>query len=390
MDADEFKEAFSLKEKFENVKVPEGEMSPRERFFSIMEFKKPDRIIDNEFGYWKDTLKRWHNEGLPEYVNSNEKADLYFGFDNWRKRLPSNAFLNPSFEPEIISDDGEHQVIYDANRVKCEIFSDGADTIPHYLDFPIKDKESYQEFKKKLQPTIEKRIPENITKIGEQVKDRNYILENYAGSTAGVIRNWMGFENIAMGIYDQPELLNEILEDLSNIRCAIATEVTKNMSIDLVAWWEDIAFKTGPIVTPSFFIDSCGPTIKKVMDIYKNSGTLYSYVDCDGNFSRLMPGWFDNGVNIMFPLEVASGIHPETLRQDHGAIRMMGGVDKTVLLLEKSDIKKELLKLKPLVDQGGYIPHVDHRVQADVSYENYLYYLEVKRDLFEIPNKIIK
>ena len=67
---------------------------------------------------------------------------------------------------------------------------------------------------------------------------------------------------------------------------------------------------------------------------------------------------------------------------------MMGGVNKMVLLGTKEDIKKELLKLKPLVDEGGFIPHIDHRVQADVSYENYLYYLEAKRDLFNIPNRI--
>ena len=67
---------------------------------------------------------------------------------------------------------------------------------------------------------------------------------------------------------------------------------------------------------------------------------------------------------------------------------MMGGVDKVVLKGSKDDIRRELLKLKPLVEEGGYIPHVDHRVQADVPYRNYLYYLETKRDLFGIPNKV--
>ena len=128
--------------------------------------------------------------------------------------------------------------------------------------------------------------------------------------------------------------------------------------------------------------------IKRVMEIYQKSGTKYSYVDCDGDFRLLIPAWLESGVNIMFPLEVASGIHPLELRQKNKGIRMMGGVDKVVLTGTKDDIKKELLKLKPLVDEGGYIPHVDHRVQADVPYENYLYYLLVKREIFEIPNKI--
>ena len=124
------------------------------------------------------------------------------------------------------------------------------------------------------------------------------------------------------------------------------------------------------------------------MDVYCSKGTKYGYVDCDGDMRRLVPGWMDNGVNIMFPLEVASGIHPENLRREFPGIRMMGGVDKTVLNKGKDAVKKEMKKLKALADEGGFIPHVDHRVQADVSYQDYLVYLEIKRDIFGIPNRV--
>ncbi len=388
MEAEEFQELFSKRSSFENVSVSKNEMSPRERFLSIMDFKKPDRIIDAEFGYWNDTLKNWHNEGLPEYIDNNNKADSYFGFDEWKKRVPANVLLAPSFEPEVISDDGEHKIIYDSSRVKCEIFSDGKDTIPHYLDYPVKDPKSYKPFKERLQPKLEQRIKMNVKELAGKVKNRNYILEASGGSTAGIIRNWMGFENICLNIYDQPELLDEILEDMSNTSALVAKELTKYLQIDLVIWWEDIAFKNGPIVTPEWFNKKCGKAYKKVMDVYRAAGTKYGYVDCDGDFRKLVPTWLNNGVNIMFPLEVAAGVHPVTLRKENPGIRMMGGVDKMILLGTKENIKKELLKLKPLVDEGGYIPHIDHRVQADVSYENYLYYLEVKRDLFNIPNRI--
>ena len=32
-----------------------------------------------------------------------------------------------------------------------------------------------------------------------------------------------------------------------------------------------------------------------------------------------------------------------------------------------------------LVERGGFLPCVDHRVPPDVTYENYLYYLEKKK-----------
>jgi uroporphyrinogen decarboxylase len=36
-------------------------------------------------------------------------------------------------------------------------------------------------------------------------------------------------------------------------------------------------------------------------------------------------------------------------------------------------------RLAPLVEQGGFIPHVDHRCPPDVTFENYLYYLDAKK-----------
>ena len=49
------------------------------------------------------------------------------------------------------------------------------------------------------------------------------------------------------------------------------------------------------------------------------------------------------------------------------------------LIAGKEAIDRELEKLRPLVERGGYLPCVDHRVPPDVTYENYLYYLERKK-----------
>ncbi|OHD65126.1 MAG: hypothetical protein A2096_00055 [Spirochaetes bacterium GWF1_41_5] len=362
-------------------------MSPRERFFAIMDFKKIDRIIDTEFGYWKDTLRRWHSEGLPSWVDNNEKADVFFGFDVWKKQIPANTNIDPVFQEEILEQNAGHTIKYDQSRVKCEVFTNGADTIPHYLDFPIKDFSTWQPFKERLKPDAPKRLHADLKALQKILQKRNYILCAGGGSTAGIIRNWMGFEGICMGIYDQPDLLDDMLAALAEVSASLAGEITAYIDVDLVAWWEDIAFKTGPIVTPSFFIDKCGPVYKKVMDIYRSKGTRFSYVDCDGDFRTLLAGWMNNGVNIMFPLEVASGIHPENLRRDHPGMRMMGGFDKMLLLQGKNEIRTELKRLKKITDEGGYIPHVDHRVQADVPYGIYLYYLECKRDLFGLTGK---
>jgi hypothetical protein len=390
MDALEMKDLFEKRHAFENVAVAKGEMSPRERFFAIMEGKKFDRIIDCEFGYWNNTLSRWHAEGLPREVDSNEKADVYFGFDDWSKSIWVNAGLQPDFPYETIEKGERYSVVLDNRRVKAKVFTDGTDTIPHYLDFPIKDRQTYLPFKERLALKLEERVAQWVRDAAPRVKNRNYVLSTFAGSTAGWMRDLMGFEGFAIAICMQPDLLDEILDDMRVLYRALAVEVTKLMDVDLVAWWEDIAFKTGPIVPPDWFHSKCGPVYKAAMDVYQAHGTRYGYVDCDGDNRLLVPTWLDNGVNIIFPLEVNAGVHPEALRKRYPGIRMMGGYDKVVLLQGQPAIKKELKRLKTIVKEGGFIPHVDHRVQADVAYKDYLYYLSAKRDIFGLPGKVLK
>ena len=56
-------------------------MTTRERFLATMRYQPVDHVPDYEFGFWDDTFKRWHHEGLPEEINSNSNCDPFFGFE---------------------------------------------------------------------------------------------------------------------------------------------------------------------------------------------------------------------------------------------------------------------------------------------------------------------
>jgi uroporphyrinogen decarboxylase len=63
-------------------------------------------------------------------------------------------------------------------------------------------------------------------------------------------------------------------------------------------------------------------------------------------------------------------------------MRIVGGVDKHPLHDGPRAIERELLRLLPLVESGGFIPTVDHRVPASVPLAHYKFYLKTKRALF--------
>ena len=75
--------------------------------------------------------------------------------------------------------------------------------------------------------------------------------------------------------------------------------------------------------------------------------------------------------------------HPAELLAETGKeLRIMGGIDKMQLKAGKDAIKAYLESVAPLVERGGYIPFCDHRCPPDVSEENYLYYLDLKEQMF--------
>ncbi len=56
-------------------------------------------------------------------------------------------------------------------------------------------------------------------------------------------------------------------------------------------------------------------------------------------------------------------------------------LNEPLILLHEKQISN-MKDLLPVVEEGGFIPTVDHRVPADVPYENYRFYLRLKREMF--------
>jgi hypothetical protein len=60
---------------------------------------------------------------------------------------------------------------------------------------------------------------------------------------------------------------------------------------------------------------------------------------------------------------------------------MMGGIDKRALAQGPAAIDRELVRVRPAVERGRYIPCLDHLVPDDVSWQNYSYFAHAVRRL---------
>ena len=61
---------------------------------------------------------------------------------------------------------------------------------------------------------------------------------------------------------------------------------------------------------------------------------------------------------------------------------MAGGFSKRILAAGADAIAAEIDRLAPLVEEGGFICFCDHRVPPDVSFENYLFYVQRAKEVW--------
>jgi uroporphyrinogen-III decarboxylase len=236
-----------------------------------------------------------------------------------------------------------------------------------------------------LDPTAAGRYPgaAEWTALKRRWAERDHVLSIDGGSFYGFLRDWIGFEGLSYLLYDDPALVQEMVDYLGEFYVRVLERAVSEVDIDFAMFWEDMCYKAGPLLSPGMFRRFMLPNYQKVTSFLVEHGVDLSWVDCDGNIEALLPLWIEGGVRGFYPLEVASGMDAAGLRRRYGReIVMWGNVDKRALAVGKAAIDAELARLAPIAAEGGFIPLVDHGVPDDVPLANYLYYVERRRQLF--------
>jgi len=365
----------------------------KDRYYRVFTYQSVDRVPDVEFGYWPQTIRRWLKEGLPIELTKDEqnqmflsKLDRFFGFDEGDQvGLGVRGGMNPPFKEKIIERKASSIVMRDSSGVIAERYQNDVDesSIPHFLRFPVETPDDWKSMKERyrLDDATRRRPPEEIENVRRGIREGKMVSWWCCGFY-GQLRNWMGMENLSIAFYEYPDMIHDMVEYWAELCARQIEELPADIVIDHASWWEDMASKNGPLVSPKMFREFLQPGYHRVMQAAKKRGCVLGIVDCDGNPHDIVGNWIEEGVNIMFPLEVAAGVDPFAWRREFGmTLRLKGAIAKAPIVEGGKAIDRELDRIKPLMEQGGFIPHLDHLVPPDIPYKNYCEYLEKKRKL---------
>ena len=359
-----------------------GTMTDRERFNRQMHYQPVDRCFNMEFGYWQENFSHW--KVFTEHgVTNNADADTFFAFDVIKTWTPQ-VWMHPQFEEKTVRETERSRILINRDGLLAEVPKDAHETIPHFLEATIKTPEDWKRAKEeRFRRDDPARIIDVEALRALHPPDRDYPLAVWCGSMMGRIRDMLTFEGIAFAIYDYPDMLEDMVETACLLVEDALDQVLGKIDFDLAAGWEDIAFKQGPIVSLDFYRSVVVPRYKRIGAKLHAAGIDIWYTDCDGDVRPLIPGMLESGLNTMFPWEVNSSGHPRAVLEQYGPdLRILGGVDKMVLAAGRDAIRAYVEDLLPLVERGGFIPFCDHRCPPNVPEQDYLYYLDLKEELF--------
>ncbi|MCX6347360.1 MAG: hypothetical protein NTZ89_05425 [Actinobacteria bacterium] len=375
-------------------------MNSREKFLSCMRMKNNDysgvEIPKAEFGYWAGTIRRWFKEGLPlvspvpdNYsdgiaimANKNiygemEKAgdvnvQPVFGLDQYLTKFPID--YSPMFKKEIISQDDINITYKDeygvTNKSTINITS-----LPMELDNPVKDRKSWMDYK--------------------QYYDHSTISKRLGGTNGGFLgfpRQIMGVTRYMMSLIDDPELMHDINSTFCDFLIAYYGRICRDIEVDCILIWEDMAYKSGSLISPAHYREFLTPYYKKIVSFAKEAGVDIIITDSDGYVEELIPLIVEAGVTGMYPFERAAGNDLLKIRKEFPNFQIMGGFDKRAMFAGggKEAIDTELKIVEEMLKKGRYIPHTDHFVSEDCTYENFTYYRNRLNEIIDrFNNKIL-
>lgn len=365
-------------------------MTNRERALNILHFKSVDRFPAVHFGYWEELLLEWAEQkkiprSLADAVQDGNEADMeldkIIGWDfNWSRTVSFDQGLYPCFETKVLEElpDGSRRV---QNRDGLiERIKPGITSIPSEDDYLLKDRKAFETLYRPKMQFSPDRIDLEYYRNFNNTRPDDLPVGLGVGSVLGQIRSIASVVGMSYLIYDEDEeLFADIVDTYADMQYECVKAILETgAKFDFAHYWEDICFKNGPLVSPDIFDELCAKHYKKRNELCHQYGIDVISLDCDGVTEKLLPTWFENGVNTMFPIEVGvwgDQFEPARVKFGKGMLGV-GGMDKTAFRKDKAAVDAEIERMKRLSSMGGFIPCPDHRLMPGSKFELVQYYAE--------------
>jgi len=190
----------------------------------------------------------------------------------------------------------------------------------------------------------------------------------------------MGMVPFSLALYDQPDLVDAVIERLSKIIYKGAEELMDIPNIGGLFIGDDMGFFSGTLVKPELLKKRFLPHLKKMVDLAHQAGKLVLLHSC-GNLTSIMDDICDTGIDAKHSFEDKIMPVESAYQRWSDRIGIVGGVDVNLLSgATEESIRRRTREILDICGSGGrYVLGTGNSVASYIPIRNYLIMIDEGR-----------
>jgi len=203
------------------------------------------------------------------------------------------------------------------------------------------------------------------------------LLGEFAGHFFERAQMVRGFDTFLLDLAADRDFGEELMDRILAIEIDIVSTFLDAVGpyVDIVAFKDDIAMQSGPVISPQMFREIIKPRMKKLIEAIRSKTRAKLWFHSCGSVYYAIPDLIELGVEILNPVQVqAADMDTARLKRKFGKnLAFWGGIDTQQVLPfgTPEDVKAEVRRrISDLASGGGYVLASVHNIEADVPGEN--------------------
>jgi uroporphyrinogen decarboxylase len=340
-------------------------MNSRERVLAALRGEEPDRVPYCELGIdrslaqklmgWGEPQSQAHNLEVNQYTLEEAKTIASFlKFDNL-----SYVLRAPVYAQKSAGQDG--RLFYGEGMIRTEADLETLELPDPYDDSLYTEAEKFVRQKGEYATWF-------VTRIG--------IFPTMLS---------MGIEGFCIAVYENRCLVEAVLDRYCDWMMVVAERICQ-IGFDVFVSSDDLAFKTGPFLSPAMFRDLVMPRHQRVAEKISIPWILHS----DGDVMPYLEDFLSLGITGLHPNEKGT-MDIRTMKREYGdRICLLGNVDLNILGMgTQQDVEEEVRDLiRDVGPGGGYIVTSGNSLAGYLRPENVLALSKAVQDYGRYPLSI--
>ncbi len=212
-----------------------------------------------------------------------------------------------------------------------------------------------------------------------QIKCKGYPAIGHIGSVCfEALCSLLGMEEVFVALFDKYDIIDEICEEITNIKLDMAMKFVKN-GITIIHMGDDFGSQKGLLMSPDIWRRLFKPKIEKIISSIKSyDKECLVFFHSDGDISEIIDDFIEIGIDFLNPIQPECMDIREVSKRYGEKIAFWGGVGTQDTFYRDKDFIFETVKstIEILGKENRFIISPTHMIQGDVPIENIDYFFE--------------